>query len=134
MHYKVIAYRIKRRTAVLEIGLAPYMGNDVREETLKAFISTYFTGPETSYQALEVEDYKTYDNESDWIHDVHSMITFEYLQKAEDYAGDILEKYGLPRESEYRAPKEVQRLSQRAGLLHQQLQEAAPGLMKNKGD
>jgi hypothetical protein len=131
MHYKVIAYRIKRRAAVLEIGLTPYMGRDISLEAMKDFVATHFTGPEDSFQTLEVEEYKSYENECEWIHDVHSMITFEYLQKSEDYAGEILEKYGLPREEEYRMPRHVAGLSKRAELLRQQLRESAPGMMRS---
>ena len=135
MHYKVIAYRIKRRTAVLEIGLAPYMGRDISQEAMKDFIATHFTGPEDSFQTLEIEEYKSFDNEYDWIHEVHTMITFEYLQKSEDYAGDILEKYGLPREEEYRLPREVAQISKRADQLRQQLRDSVHGLMRgNSGD
>jgi hypothetical protein len=130
MHYKVIAYRIKRRTAVLEIGLAPYMSGDVSQEAMKGFIATHFTGPEDSFQTLEIEEYKDYENECEWIHDVHTMLTFEYLQKSEDYAGEILEKYGLPREEEYRMPRQVAQISKRADLLRQQLRESVAGLMR----
>lgn len=93
MEYCTFSYSVHYNNRKVKSGIAPYRGEDIKEESLKDFVKEYFSGAPESYNLIEVKVEKTFDSEEQWIKTVVDLDSFRYLQKVNGYAGELLLQY-----------------------------------------
>jgi Cft2 family RNA processing exonuclease len=93
MQYCTFSYNVHYNNRKVKGGLAPYRGEHIDNESLTQFVKDYFSGAEDSYNLIEVQLEKEYDNEEAWINAIIDMDAFRYLQKVNGYAGELIMKY-----------------------------------------
>lgn len=95
----MIGYSIENEEMGIDGGLIPYRGEDASAASIREFVEQHFPTL-AAFAELKLEVIKSYQDEHEWIISVHQLKAFMHLRCVEDYAGDLLEKYGLPRMQE----------------------------------
>jgi hypothetical protein len=95
MEYRMIGYSILNENECVDGGLIPYKGEDASAASIRHFVLKHF--PILAYKDIKLEVIKAYEDEHEWIISVHQLKAFMHLRSVENYAGDLLDKYGLPR-------------------------------------
>ena len=93
MEYCTFSYSVHYNNRKVKSGIAPYRGEDIKEESLKDFVKEYFSGAPESYNLIEVNVEKAFGREDQWSKTVVDLDSFRYLQKVNGYAGELLLQY-----------------------------------------
>jgi len=93
MKYGTFSYSVHYNNRKVKSGIAPYRGENLDDESFTEFVQDYFSGAPESYNQIEVQLEKEFDNEEDWIRAVIDLDSFRYLQKVNGYAGEVVMKY-----------------------------------------
>ena len=91
----MVGYSILSQDECIDGGLIPYRGEDASAASIRQFVLSHF--PILAYKDLNLEVIKSYNDEHEWIISVHQLKAFMHLRSVENYAGELLDKYGLPR-------------------------------------
>ncbi len=95
MQYCTFSFAVHYNNRKVKTGIAPFRGENLNEQELALFVQDYFSGAPGSYNTIEVKIEQTFPDEEQWIRAIQGLEAFRYLQKVNNYAGDLLEKYTL---------------------------------------
>jgi hypothetical protein len=96
MKYKIVAYTIRFNDGRERRGIAPYLGESVEPEEIKAFISEKIFELNGSFAEIAIDVIYRHVNEHEWIISVHQLDLFRLLYWREGFGKELLDKYKLP--------------------------------------
>ncbi len=90
MKYCTFSFAVHYNNRKIKTGIAPYRGESLEEHDLALFVQEYFSGAPGSYHTIEVKIEQTFNDEMEWLSAIKDLDSFRYLQKVNNYAGELL--------------------------------------------